>query len=349
MSHELLGDLFYAFREPGWHHLGHVSQERMKAMEALAKFRMDFDINLRPTMVEVAEGMIVPMDKVAIVRDPVEADDQYRILGVVGKDYHVMQNRDVCRLIDPLTEGWPVETMGVLRQGADFFVTLDAGGFSVKGDDIHQYFCIAEQRDGSHALDVMFTPVRVVCANTLSMGKTAAIATGAVTHTGQMENELEWRMTLIKEMQKTKDKALATLEVLADAVFKEPVSRKVIEAAYPLPRQPRKLEAKKSGVALPAGLAAAVRGAERDYEANKARIEERRTLAWHLFQKFNADQPALANTGWAVYNGVVEAEDYRKAAGQESETNALVSALFGDRARTKARAYDAALEYAIVR
>jgi hypothetical protein len=53
--------------------------------------------------------------------------------------------------------------------------------------------------------------------------------------------------------------------------------------------------------------------------------------------KFNDEQPEVAETGWAVYNAIVENEDFRD--GPES---LFKSALWGTRARTKNRAFEMA-------
>ena len=61
---------------------------------------------------------------------------------------------------------------------------------------------------------------------------------------------------------------------------------------------------------------------------------------------FNQQFGHFANTPWAVYNSVVEAEDYRRGHNGNNDAPASSTALFGDRAKTKARAFSKALEYA---
>ena len=51
----------------------------------------------------------------------------------------------------------------------------------------------------------------------------------------------------------------------------------------------------------------------------------------------NQEFSDLANTPWAVYNAIVETEDYRRGSDNSP------SALYGRRADVKARAFDSAL------
>ena len=96
-------------------------------------------------------------------------------LGVVGSDYGVVQNAEAFRFIDFLTHGdcaeKPViETAGVLDGGRRVFVTAKMPNqFKINGDSgIDDYIVFHNSHDGSYSMQVVITPVRVVCANTLA-------------------------------------------------------------------------------------------------------------------------------------------------------------------------------------
>lgn len=96
-------------------------------------------------------------------------------LGVVGSDYGVVQNSEAFRFIDFLTHGdcseKPViETAGVLDGGRKVFVTAKMPRqFKIAGDSgIDDYIVFHNSHDGSCAVSVCITSVRVVCANTLA-------------------------------------------------------------------------------------------------------------------------------------------------------------------------------------
>ena len=64
---------------------------------------------------------------------------------------------------------------------------------------------------------------------------------------------------------------------------------------------------------------------------------------WERYQIFNEQQPRLAKTPWAVWQAVVETEDYRRGKGVEGgESDKAI--LYGNRAEAKAKSFARALE-----
>jgi len=347
MSHALFGERFLGVRTAAWHGLGLVLPEPVHPLEAIAQARLDFNIHTAPLLVDLG-GVMTGYGKVAIVRDPTDDDPQYRVFGEAKEGYTVLNNADIARIVSPLAERWPLETVGALEQGMTMFMTLSAGEAAVRGDPIMQYFLITDTRDGQTSFRIAFTPIRVVCQNTLEAGKHAAIASATLRHVAGLEDEVGWQVTLLQQMQNVQGKMMTNFEALANAALTTKQSDAVFEAAYPYPRKPRKVllreEVTTEMLEACGGLLAASDLSTQIYQAAIARADERRTTVRELFGKFGDEQPTLANTAWAAYNAVVEFEDFREAQGKE--TDPLVSALFGDRAAAKARAFEAA--YAIV-
>lgn len=346
MAHEIFGERFWAREKPGWHELGHVFTGEVSPIEAVEQSGMDFRVFTAPLLVDLG-GIQVPYNQVAIVREPTPDDYQYRVFGSASENYTLIQNREIAELVTPLADKWPLETVGALQDGMTMFLTLYAGQEEIKGDPIKMYFLIDDTRDGGSAMSITFTPVRVVCWNTLSAGRAAAIASRNLRHTTNIRDEAEWHVQLIGQMQKVQDKVVGAFEIMANATLLEQQIDKVIAKSYPYPRKPRKVQMRDEldpdELQRVDGLLESVRQAERNYETLKAKMDERREVVRQLLGTFNDEQPNLANTGWAVYNSVVEFEDYRKEHGNE---DALVSALFGGRARTKEYAYAAVLDAA---
>lgn len=356
MSHELLGERFLGRREPAWHNLGQVFTEPITASEAAERTNLaEIFVEKRPMVVrlplqETPFGNARPTiesDLFALVRHPVAEDQEFRILGTCGKGYGLIQHADLAAKLDPLTGEWPVETMGVLNEGATLFVALDAGEAEVAGDPIRQYFLLTDTKDGGTGISLHFTPVRVVCQNTLTMGKASAVASAKLRHTKGLEAELDWRLDVMRQLQDVADKSLGTLAALASLDLDSDAVERIIAKAYPMPRKPRKVEMAEGlsdeetrRLALK-GLLSAMKDAERRWDTERRRIEERRNVVRELLGRFNDQHPQHAGTGWAVYNAVVEFEDFREKQGSEEPH---MAALFGMRATTKARAYEAALD-----
>jgi phage/plasmid-like protein (TIGR03299 family) len=346
MSHELFGERFFGRREPAWHGLGTVFTDNPSPIEAIGRADLDYNIIKAPLMVDL-DGVQTSFGRVAIVREPTHDDSQYRVFGDAQENYTVLQNREIAEIVNPLADRWPLETIGALHNGATLFLTLDAGESEINGDPIHNYFMVADKRDGGTAFDIAFTPIRVVCQNTLEAGKAAAVASASLRHTESLREEVEWRVELLEQMQQVMEKVNAGFEMMANAVLTPEGINRVIEVSYPYPRKPKKVrladELEPGELERVGGLLDAVRIAERDYETSCQRADERRNVVRELFGTFNDEQPSLANTSWAVYNAVVEFEDYRKTQGREDP---LVSALFGDRAKVKRWAYGEARKQA---
>lgn len=343
-------DRFFA-KSAAWHGKGVVMPQGATAVEACKIARLDYVVSTKPLLVDMG-GVIVPMgDRVAIVRDPVPEDDQYRIYGVASKDYTVLQNTDIAAMLEPLTKVWPVETMGALDQGKQIFMVLDAGMQKIgkKGGEVRNFFTFTEGKDGGHGLSILFTPVKTVCENTLRIALKQAFVTVNISHRGKVEAELQWRVDLLKKLQDVIGTVTASFDLMARAVLTEKQSRRVIDAAYPYPAKPAKVELKddldaaerkRAGILLDR-----VDGIESDWEIAKKRAEERRTMVWELFSGTHDTMRGMEGTAWGAYNAVVEVEDYRK---EERGEDALVSALFGARARRKIRAFAEAYELAQV-
>lgn len=106
-------------------------------------------------------------------------DDNDITLGVVGSGYGVVQNAKAFEFIDIITSGRLggdapiIETAGVLGVGERMYVTarmphnIQIGGNNK--DVVEDYILFTNTHDGSGAVTVLFTPIRVVCENTLNM------------------------------------------------------------------------------------------------------------------------------------------------------------------------------------
>jgi phage/plasmid-like protein (TIGR03299 family) len=91
---------------------------------------------------------------------------------MVGKDYTIVQNRNVFSFFDQIVgEGKAIyETAGCLGKGGVIFITAKLPKQIIIGNDspIDNYLVLCSSHDGSMAITAYFTPVRVVCQNTLN-------------------------------------------------------------------------------------------------------------------------------------------------------------------------------------
>lgn len=347
MAHAIFGNRFATWRAPAWHKIGHVFNEPMRAIDAIRLACMDYRIEKYPLKVDVQTpfgSYLQDTNKFALVRAPTEDDPRYRIFGVVSRDYVVLQNEDIARVVDKLTERWPVETVGALQYGSLIFITLYAGTVhlaNLPSEEIRQYFLISENRDGGTALKIAFTPVRVVCQNTLVTGLRRATVTATLVHTPGIENAFTTRINLIQRLQQAQVESLEIFDRMAKVILTSDDIETVFERVYPYPPMPEKAKILTETIVNDiAELYDEATKAQAAWEYYCQRAITYRNSAKELLECMNDEHPSIANTAWAVYNAVVESADYR-----DGTDSVPVSALFGARANEKRRAFNAVLAY----
>lgn len=160
-------------RDRAWHELGEVFDGEMTVATALAASRADYTVAKTPVYYwNAVEGtMSTNPDYAHIVRE-----DTGKPLGLVKKNYGIVQNADAFEFVNDLCAGGNaaepfIECAGVLGDGERVFITakfperFKCG--EILGDDAEVYAVITTSHDGTGAVTVMLTPVRVVCNNTL--------------------------------------------------------------------------------------------------------------------------------------------------------------------------------------
>src|SRR4029077_19321005 len=97
-----------------------------------------------------------------------------KVLGVVGPRYAPLQNMDAFAWFQPCldTREAALHTAGSLRGGRRIWVLAKLNRDPLviaEGDEIEKFVLLSHGHDGSLAVRAGFTPIRVVCQNTLSM------------------------------------------------------------------------------------------------------------------------------------------------------------------------------------
>lgn len=160
---------FISYAAPAWHGLGEVFNEKINAETALNRSGASFDVLKLPNIHILPNGNeLISKDSFFTVRTDVN-----KVLGSrLGKDYTVLQNIEAFNLVDEILQSGAaeIETAGVIDEGKKVFICLRVNkNIIISGNDIvKQFVLITNSHDGSLALTVMPTNVRVVCNNTLS-------------------------------------------------------------------------------------------------------------------------------------------------------------------------------------
>lgn len=155
---------FVSAIEVPWHKNCQILDHIFTAREAIEFGGLDFTVEKQKLITE--RGLDVP-DYFATLRE-----DSNQILGTVGKDYTIVQNRDVFSFFDGIVGAGSAiyETAGCLGKGGMIFITSKLPKQIVIGKDgpIDNYLVLCSSHDGSMAITAFFTPVRVVSQNTLN-------------------------------------------------------------------------------------------------------------------------------------------------------------------------------------
>jgi phage/plasmid-like protein (TIGR03299 family) len=173
-----------------WHGLGVEipKTKRLSAHEALVAAGCDWEVGKLPLVISPAAKVVQGEDgdketfdiPQAMRGQAVTAYCTYRktdnaILGQhVGRLYTPYQNEDAFGWYQPFLDKNELEfhTAGSLNDGRTVWCLAKLNRkpiVVVKGDEIEKYLLLSNAHDGTKAAKIGFTPIRVVCVNTLSM------------------------------------------------------------------------------------------------------------------------------------------------------------------------------------
>ena len=355
MAHNLYDERFVT-RKPAWHKLGTVFGEdtKLTATQAMEMADMMFGIEKYPQVVKLEDGTELDTGSYAVVREPTSTDNKHEVLATVGKEWTPIQARDLGRMIDPISENFPVESAGALGKGEKIFLSLDASESKIAGEDHHLYWLVTDARDGTSGLTIAFTPVRVVCQNTLITGMRSSKVSINLKHNKSIQTDTEFYLDIFRDMAATKEQVVNAMNSLTNNVLDDNKIKTIINYAYRDASRPTKLKLSDGVTAEDVDAKAwsrilAHRKNElEEFDKRRTRKDAVKNVAYERLDIFNQEFGHFANTPWAVYNSVVEAEDYRRGHNGNNDAPASSTALFGDRAKTKARAFSKALEFAKV-
>ncbi|RRK35341.1 DUF945 domain-containing protein [Schaedlerella arabinosiphila] len=184
--------MFYV-RETPWHGLGTKVKEAPASNDALILAGLNWQVLQEPIFTAASE----PIEgyKVNI------RDSDRKALGVVTDRYKVIQNNEAFAFTDELLgEGVRYETAGSLQGGKKVWLLAHMPQeYIISGEQISPYLVFSNTHDGSGAIKVALTPIRVVCQNTLNLALAKANRCWSMIHTGDIHEKMqEARDTLLR-------------------------------------------------------------------------------------------------------------------------------------------------------
>lgn len=176
--------MFYT-REKPWHGLGTRVEEAPTSKEALELAGLNWKVVQKP--IYTSSGIPIKGYK-ANVRET----DQ-NILGIVTDRYKVVQNEEAFKFTDDLLgAGVRYETAGSLQDGKRIWLLAKLPHeYIIGGEQISPYLVFTNTHDGSGAIKVAVTPVRIVCSNTLNLALSTAKRSWSTIHTGDINGKMD--------------------------------------------------------------------------------------------------------------------------------------------------------------
>jgi phage/plasmid-like protein (TIGR03299 family) len=191
---------FFSVKEKAWHGLGQIVNEHPTSREALRFAGLDYRVEKRKLFTydnashfgnaDNRKAEIAVPNYFATIRTDTE-----QVLGVVGRDYQVVQNIDAFSFFDSIVggDGIQYETAGALGKGERIFITAKLSSYIKVGNDdlIEQYLFLTTSHDGYGSIMAAFTPVRIICNNTLNAAFRNCSNSIKIRHTSNAKERLE--------------------------------------------------------------------------------------------------------------------------------------------------------------
>ena len=309
MAH-MVETMAYAGEVP-WHGIGVRVPADLHPTQMLQKAGLDWTVRKVPAYADVA-GQRVAVGRSALVRD---SDDS--ILDVVSDDWNVLQNHEAFEFFHDFVANGDMEmhTAGSLRDGQLVWALAKVNdGFELfKGDQVDSYLLFSNPHKYGWSIDVRFTPIRVVCNNTLTLSlNTSSKNFVKVSHRRQFDGDM------VKETLGVAKEKLATYREMAQFLggkrYTAPKLVEYFKNVFPVTGGPEKKK-------------------EMSISASKA-LDVVHTQPGAQFAE---------GSWWSAFNAVTYMVDHKLG---RSQDNRLTSAWFGQGKKVKADALELAVQMA---
>jgi len=224
----MIESMFQVGRRSPWNKLGTTVTEAVSSAEAIHLAGLDWKVE--PQSVYTENGI-----KVEGYSANVRNTDG-RALGIVGSRYQIVQNEEAFNFTDDLIgEGVKYETAGSFKNGKSIWLLAKMPQrYDILGDEVTPYIVFINSHDGSGAVRVAMTPIRVICNNMLNMALKSAKRTWSARHTGAIEVKLQEARQTLKFADEYMKATQQTFEDLYKIKLNEFEVRQVIADIVPI-------------------------------------------------------------------------------------------------------------------
>ena len=175
--------MMYVGEKP-WHGLGTRVDHLLSSDEAIKVAKLDWDVVPKPIYDEF--GREIRGYKVN------QRSSDNKNLGIVTDRYRIVQNNEAFAFTDALLgEGVQYETAGSLNSGKRVWLLARMARTTLAEENIDPYLVFTNCHDGTGAVRVAISPIRVVCQNTLNLALKNASRHWSCAHKGDIQSKLD--------------------------------------------------------------------------------------------------------------------------------------------------------------
>ncbi len=268
----------------------------------------------------------------------VRSTDGKILADMVGERYTILQNKEAFAWFQPWLDAKEasLHTGGALFGGSRIWALAKLNRDPMEiaaGDVVEKYVLLSHSHDGSLAVRAGFTPIRVVCWNTLSAShKSAESKLIRLKHSKNVHANLD---NLREVMNLANQEFEATAEqyrLLQRKSINQQDLRKYVKHVFEIDAEDSIIWA----------------GGDRSKEQKEVVSERQKNILDKVIELCETGKgnnlPSVRGTYWSAYNGVTEYLSYENGRNADNRLNSL---WFGQNANMNKRALQTALEMAV--
>lgn len=304
--------MMYVGDEP-WHKLGKRLEKAATSEEAIIAAGLNWKVSKQELF--LGDKKKVP-NRFAIVRE-----DNNTPLGIVGNVYNPLQNKDAFRFFDSVVgcKEAMYHTAGALGAGEIIWILAKLPGYiRVIGDDVTEKFLLLTNRhDGTGTVQVLLTPIRVVCQNTLN----AALSGNDVRAKIRHSTNIGYKIEEVRETLGIVNAQFAIMEEAAKKLAVTELTNDILKNYFK-------------------NVIGAREDDKGELSTRSQNVLDQLEALYH--EGKGAEMKGVRGTAWGAYNAVVEYVDFYRNPKGEAEDRSK-SILFGSGSLLKEKAWTQAM------
>ena len=303
--------------ETPWHGMGKKVEKALTSAEAIKAAGLDWAVTKVPVFCRDLQSHFKQVPNSFGIR----RQDNGTTLGIVGKFYNPLQNKDAFKFFDAIVgeKAAMYHTAGALGQGERIWLLAKLpGDVIIKGSDkVEKYLLLMNSHDGTSTVTVKLTPIRVVCQNTLNSALRDGEPSAKLRHTRWLGQRVQCVKQQLDLVHKWYDSFETQANNLASAKCDDKKFHSFVQ-----------------------GLGFGELGSEMGPKTQK--------MLDDLLKRFDEgrgkDDQKIRGTWWAAYNAVTEFVDHSPLYGRgKTQSDRARSLLYGAGSFLKEKAWAQAL------